>query len=80
MSLSIDKVQNTESVAFISRCKYVTSSCNNITLQIYHVAKMSHTLRWKMTPLQGNMVGVQWKLRVDPLQGNMVTRNIKGES
>ena len=31
MSLSIDKAQNIESVAFISRCKYVTSRCNYVT-------------------------------------------------
>ena len=36
MSLSIDKIQYIESVAFISRCKYVTSRCNNVTLYLCH--------------------------------------------
>jgi len=36
MSLSIDKIQITESVAFISRCKYVTSRCNYVTLHLCH--------------------------------------------
>ena len=31
MSLSIDKIQNIESVAFMSRCKYVTSRCKYVT-------------------------------------------------
>lgn len=75
MSLSIDKIQNIESVAFILRCKYVTSSCNNITLQICYcctyvtVLIMSHPYVGISRPPTWELRGATWELIVDPYVG-----------
>jgi len=68
MSLSIDKIQNTESVAFISRCKY-------ITLHLYHcctyvtVLIMSHPYVGISRPPTWELRGATWELIVDPYVG-----------
>jgi len=68
MSLSIDKIQNTESVVKMSLLQNYHTDCYIIT----------YPLRWKMTPLQWKMRvtppaklarPLQWKLRVDPSDG-----------
>ena len=60
-------------------------SCQDVImslLYLYHVAKMSHPLRWKMTPLQWKMTLPMENdfltppmendrvIRIDPLSGN----------
>ena len=64
MSLSIDKIQYIESVAFMSRCKYVTSRCNNITLQKCHVAKISHPppMENDPPPMENDLDPPRWKM------------------
>ena len=86
MSLSIDKVQNIESVAFISRCKYVTSRCKYVT-QCYSI---TYPVRGNYAPVRGNYAPPSSEIvdpseeimgltppmendiviRIDPLSGN----------
>jgi len=72
MSLSIDKIQNTESVAFMLLLQNYHRDCYIIT----------YPLRWKMTPLQWKMTLPMENdfltppmendrvIRIDPLSGN----------
>ena len=65
MSLSIDKIQNTESVAFMSLLQNYHTDCYTIT----------YPLRWKMTPPMENdfltpPMENDTVIRIDPLSGN----------
>ena len=78
MSLSIDKIQNIESVAFMSL--WYLCDCQDVFLSQLHLCHTPPTVENDPPTMENDLDPLQWKLRVDPLQGNMVTINRKGES